>query len=185
MTLAQWAQLDEEVTGELIDGRLEEEEMPTLLHELVVGWLVATFHTWLADRGGVVGGSEAKLAVGSTRGRKPDVFVYLPGRPRPPLDATLFEVPPTIVVEVVTPTPRDVRRDRIEKLGDYAAFGVRYYWVIDPELRTLEIWELDDKGRYFRALAAFDGTLTEIPGCAGLSIDLSALWTRIDQLATE
>ena len=41
MTLEEWAALDEEVEGELVDGILEEEEMPSFLHEIVVAWLRA------------------------------------------------------------------------------------------------------------------------------------------------
>lgn len=39
MTLQEWGELDEDVEGELVDGALEEEEMATVLHELVVRWL--------------------------------------------------------------------------------------------------------------------------------------------------
>jgi len=183
MTLAQWARLEEDEPGELVDGRLEEEEMASLLHELIVLWIGATFQVWLGDREGVVGGSEAKLAISPGRGRKADLFVYLPGQPLPPLRSTLLDLPPSIVMEVVTPTPRDTRRDRVEKMVEYAAFGVPYSWIIDPELRTLEIWELDEQGHYLRVLGAFEGVLDDIPGCEGLSLNLSALWAKIDRLA--
>jgi Uma2 family endonuclease len=181
MSLRQWSRLEEDMSGELVDGVLEEEEMPTLMHELIVTWLSAAFRSWLFGRGGAVGGSELKLAVGKDRGRKPDVVVYLPGKPRPPLRASLIDIPPTIVVEVVSATPRDARRDRVEKVDDYAAFGVAYYWILDPELRSLEIWELSHDGRYIRALGVTAGLLDKIPGCADLSLDLDALWTELDE----
>ena len=43
ITLHEWADLDDDIDGELIDGFLEEEEMPTVLHETIVGWLIALF----------------------------------------------------------------------------------------------------------------------------------------------
>ena len=67
-------------------------------------------------------------------------------------------------------------------LDDYAAFGVRFYWLLDPELRSLEIFELGASGLYARALGATSGSLEEIPGCLGLTLDLDALWSQMDQL---
>jgi Uma2 family endonuclease len=128
-----------------------------------------------------VAGSDAKLAVGSGRGRKPDLTVYLPGSRRPPARG-LIRVPPDIAIEIVSPTPRDGRRDRVEKLADYAAFGVAWYWLLDPQLRSLEVLELDAQGRYLHVLGASTGTLEKIPGCEGLSLDLDALWAAIDNL---
>jgi len=182
MTLAEWAAIDEDEPGELVDGVLVEEEVPNYIHETVVTWLVALLRAWVSARGGLVGGSEAKFAVRARRGRKPDLSVYFPGR-APPGRAPLIRLPPDIMVEVVTPTPRDARRDRVEKLDDYAAFGVRYYWIVDPELRTLEIFELGADGRYTHALGATEGRLSDVPGCTGLSVDLDELWSEVDRLA--
>lgn len=181
MTLEEWADLPEDEPGELVDGRLMEEEMAGYVHEVVVTFLVQLFLNWLGERG-FVGGSDAKFEVRPKRGRKPDLTVYLPGGNVPPRRG-LITVPPDVAVEVITPTPRDARRDRVEKLDEYAGFGVRFYWLVDPEIRTLEIYELGPGGRYTRALGASEGTLTDVPGCEGLVLDLSALWARVDRLA--
>lgn len=179
MTLEEWAELDDEVEGELVDGVLEEEEVANFLHEIVVSWLNARLEAWVRRRRGRVSGSETKMAVGARRGRKPDLSVYLPGG-MPALQDTLVRVTPHMVVEVVSPRPRDMRRDRVDKLRDYARSGIPYYWIVDPQLRSLEIFERGGDGRYAVALAAARGRV-RVPGCQGLALDLDALWEWVDE----
>lgn len=180
LSLEEWFGLPEDELGELVDGRLEEEEVPDYLHEVLVMLLGRALGGWLFPRGGWVGGSDAKFAVSRGRGRKPDLSAYLPGH-KPPARG-LIRTPPDIAIEVVSPTPRDGRRDRVEKLADYAAFGVKWYWILDPQLKSLEILELVPSGRYLHALAASNGRLEQIPGCEGLTLDLDELWAAIDRL---
>ena len=180
MSFDAWLELSEEEPGELVDGRLEEEEVPDAVHELAVSWLIALLRTWLAGSGFVLG-SEAKLAITSTRGRMADLAVYFPGRTPPPRRCPLRE-PPDLLVEVVTPTPRDERRDRVEKMNEYAAFGVRNYWLVDPALGTFEVFLLDGSGRYVKALGRTAGRIDEVTGCQGLTLDLDDLWAELERL---
>ena len=183
MTFTEWADLPEDEPGELVDGRLEDEEVPDCTHENVVAWLIQHLRNWLAGRGGYVGASEVKFAVSARRGRKPDVFVFLPGR-MPPRRGVV-RTPPDIMVEVVSPQPRDGRRDRIQKMDEYAAFGVRFYWIVDPELRSLEIFELTAERAYLHRLGAGEGAIERVPGCDGLRLDLDDLWAECDRLGPE
>ena len=178
MTLQQWSEADEDVEGELVDGVLEEEEMATFLHEIVVMWLGQALRSWVRRRHGYVAGSEAKIAVGPRRGRRPDLSMYLRGR-APALTDSLVRTPPHIVVEVLSPRPRDARRDRVEKISDYARAEYTL-WILDPQLRTLEIFELDAKAHYRVVVAHSVGKL-RIPGCPGLVLNLDDLWAEIDE----
>jgi Uma2 family endonuclease len=178
MTLEEWASLGDGVEGELVDGLLEEEEMSTVLHELVVTWLVTALRRWVSRRRGFLLGSETKLAVAARRGRKPDLSVFLPPL-LPAPSQTLVRVPPHLVVEVASPRPRDARRDRVEKLADYARAGARCYWILDPQQRSLEVYELGRDGRYAVALVAAGGRV-RIPSCPGLTLDLDVLWAEAD-----
>ena len=110
-------------------------------------------------------------------------MVFLGERPKL-LDA-LVRVSPHVVVEVLSPRPRDVRRDRVDKLADYGAARAKYYWIIDPQVRTLEIFELGARGRFSHALAAKEGRLARVPGCDGLKLDLDDLWAALDAEAEQ
>src|SRR5205823_5750574 len=128
--------LPDDVTGEWVDGALEEEEMANTDHEMVVMWLGSRLMPWLEPKGGVVMGSEKKYAVTARRGRKPDLSVFLPGRPRPKRRERVTHLVPDIAVEVLTPTPRDQRRDRLVKAREYARFGVKWCWLVNPAIRS-------------------------------------------------
>lgn len=172
--------MDEDAVGELVEGHLVAEEDVGYLHEVVVAWIITRLTVWADDAGGFVGASDGRFAVSAHRGRKPDTSVFLPGNTPPPFG--LVRTPPDITIEVVSQTPRDGRRDRVEKMTDYAAFGVRWYWIVDPALRTFDVLELTAEGRYLHAIAASEGRVTSIPGCPGLAIDLDALWAKVDAL---
>ena len=180
MTLAAWADLEEDEPGELVDGQLVEEEDVGAEHDIVTGWLVRILGNWAAPHGGLVGVSDTRFGVSRAGGRKPDAYVYLAGR-RPPRRG-LVTLPPDIMVEVVSPRPKDARRDRVDKVREYAAFGARFYWIVDPATRTFHVFELGADGRYTVAAAAADGMIDPVPGCEGLVLDLDALWAEVDRM---
>ena len=67
MTLEEWAALPEDEPGELVDGELVDEEMPSFVHEVVVAWLIACLRAWARPRGGFVAASGVKRRVSSRR----------------------------------------------------------------------------------------------------------------------
>jgi Uma2 family endonuclease len=58
------------------------------------------------------------------------------------------EGPPDVVIEVVSPESR--KRDWEEKFAEYAAVGVREYWVLDREQDRVEAFSLGDDRSYRR-----------------------------------
>jgi Uma2 family endonuclease len=179
MSLEEWADLPEDEEGELVDGRLVEEEVPSLVHEEVVSWFIQRLRNWAEEKDGFVFGSEAKYAVGAKTGRKPDVAMYLPGRKLG--NVNLVRTPPDVILEVISKRARDRRRDRIDKAREYAAFGVRVYVLLDPDARTFEVLELVRK-RWVVAVNQSEGRV-KLPLCEGLELDLDALWKRLDLFA--
>jgi Uma2 family endonuclease len=179
VTIDEWAALDEDDSRELVDGVLEEAEVPSALHEIIVSWLHLLLGPYFESRGGFTLGG-IKLAIQPRRGRIPDLACYGPDKLLP--REGVVTVPPDVVVEVVSSRPEDERRDRIAKPQDYAELGAKHYWIVDPWLRSIEIFALDDQSRYVRLVAATGGEVHPVPGLPGLKVDVDAMWARIDRL---
>lgn len=56
--------------------------------------------------------------------------------------------PPDFVIEIISETSR--KTDETIKRKLYEGYGVREYWIVDPELETVDIHRLTDRG-YVRA----------------------------------
>ncbi len=67
----------------------------------------------------------------------PDVtFLSIARFPIPPED--YLEIPPDLVVEVLSPDDR--RKHVREKIKDYVKNGVKLVWLVDPEFRTVTVY---------------------------------------------
>lgn len=67
-------------------------------------------------------------------------------------------------------------------MDDYASFGIRYYWIVDPGVRSIEVYQRTLDGQYIEMLAVTGGTIEMLPGCDGFVLNVDQLWTVIEQL---
>ena len=76
---------------------------------------------------------------------------------------------PDLVVEILSPSTAE--RDRELKLDLYARYGVREYWIVDPEAETVEVMELGAEGA--SRVRRYDGGSVESALLTGLAISLA------------
>lgn len=84
---------------------------------------------------------------------------------------------PDLVIEILSKST--AKRDRGIKFEDYAAHGVREYWLIDPTRQTIEQYGLDTDFMAFDALGNFhlDDTI-EARTVPGFRIPVRAVFER-------
>jgi len=129
---------------ELSDGKVEVLEMPTPEHQRIVRRLAGQFEAWLSEhQAGEVLFAPVPVRLWSGKFREPDIVVYLTAH----LDriAESFAGPPDLVVEVLSPSTREA--DLTAKFREYAQASVREYWIVDPEVRGIQVHTLRE-GRY-------------------------------------
>lgn len=72
--------------------------------------------------------------------RRPDLIYYSKARVHLIDPDGALAAPPDLCVEIVSPTSGTI--DRKDKFKQYAAGGVRYYWILNPQTQTLEGYRL-------------------------------------------
>lgn len=94
--------------------------------------------------------------------------------PRVP-DEPFITLSPDWVCEVLSPSTEVM--DRADKIPIYAEHAVASVWLLDPELRTLEVFRLDGKTYRLLHTSKEDQKVRAEP-FESMELDLSALWER-------
>jgi Uma2 family endonuclease len=102
-----------------------------------------------------------KLEVTSSA-RMPDLM-FISNARKGQLRHTYVDGAADLAVEIIS--PESINRDRSEKFSEYQIAGVREYWLIDPEKKTAEFFEVGLDGRYY-PVPLCDGAFrsTVVPG---------------------
>jgi Uma2 family endonuclease len=137
ISVAQFDRLEEEeFRYELDEGELITMTRPGTDHGRVERRLLMALQTYLDEYGG-----------GEAFG--PDIlFVLGPNTKRAPYVSVVFrdvgsvkEIPgaPDIAAEILSPS--NTKKEMQRKLGQFFATGCKLAWIVDPQTRTVEIWE--------------------------------------------
>lgn len=164
------------VIGEIINGRIETQPRPSPKHALASsslgGELVGPFQKGKGGPGGwwIIDEPELHLRnhvlVPDLAGWKKQKMPVLP-------DTAWFEKAPDWVCEILSPST--ARIDRVEKMPVYADLGVNHLWLIDPQLQTLEVYELNNKQWLLLQTIDNDSNVSIAP-FQEISFSLCSLW---------
>ena len=86
-----------------------------------------------------------------------------------------IEGPPDLIVEILSPS--NWIADRRDKYRIYALAGVREYWIVDPQQRTIEIFVL--QGAAYAQVGKWE------PGGAAASQVLAGFSVDVDEVCPE
>ncbi|MDE6898933.1 MAG: Uma2 family endonuclease [Lawsonibacter sp.] len=147
-TFADYLTWDEDDHIELIYGYPYMMSSPSTEHQLVSGELFAQLHTYLADKKCRVIAAPYAVRLFEEASDRPEdvntvvepdlVVICDPSK----MDRRGCKGTPDLVIEILSPSSR--RHDRIVKLDLYQRAGVREYWVVNPEDRTVQVMLLKD-----------------------------------------
>ncbi len=175
MTAREFMQLAEdphEVRRELVDGEIIASPSPTPRHSAADSILRAMLvnHVRANALGRIFG--DVDNVVSEFTVRRPDIFYFSTNRLHL-VTADAIKGPPDLCIEIISPSSH--RTDRSKTLLEYAAFGVAYYWIIDPKAKTAEAFALVD-GRYALTGNGSGDQTVHFSPFPELEIPLGELW---------
>ncbi len=133
---------------ELIDGEHVVTPSPNAKHQTIVVNLTALIGSYLrTTRGGRLFVAPFDVVFSDFDVVEPDLVYISRARQADVLTAAHVRGAPDLVVEIGSPSTR--KRDETIKRRLYERFGVEEYWVVDPELDEIKVYQLVD-GRYTR-----------------------------------
>lgn len=91
----------------------------------------------------------------------------------PEPDVRPIALPPDWICEILSPS--NATLDRVTKKRLYARYGIRHYWIVDPDERTLEAFALEDK-RWVDAGSFDESEVARIPPFEEVEIPLARLF---------
>lgn len=116
------------------EGCIEVLDMPTKAHQRLVRGLFVLLNSYVSQRSlGEVFFAPLPVRLWNKKFREPDIVFVSQNR----TDYQGYPNGADLVIEVVSESPADRKRDLIVKLDEYCQAGISEYWIVDPAQSTI------------------------------------------------
>jgi len=164
---------------EIIDGEHYVTPSPNVRHQVLVRRLLYDLENYFRSQpqAGEVFSAPLDVLLSPYDVVEPDLFVVT-GDQAGILTEKNVQGPPALVIEVLSKSTR--KRDAQTKRRLFERSGVREYWLVAPELDTVQVFRPSPEGRLARVveLTAEDGDVLTTPLLPGCQIDLRELFRK-------
>ncbi len=137
LTFADYLETSDDERYELLNGELIETPSPKEIHQSVAGNLYLVLAKFIRERRlGKVYFSPFDVVLSDTNVVQPDIL-FISNERADIITPDNVQGAPDLVVEVLSPATAE--RDRTVKLDLYARHGVKEYWMVDPDAKTVTV----------------------------------------------
>lgn len=163
---------------ELIDGQIYLMAPPSTMHQRILREIFTVFSVYLKGKKceAFCAPFGVKFTEKSEKDIKtvvePDIVVICD---KSKLDNDGCKGAPDLIVEITSPST--VRRDRVEKFNLYEKYGVKEYWIVEPDLKIVNVFALQENNRYGRPEIYTEEDKIKVSIFDDLSIDLKDVFS--------
>lgn len=168
---------------EIIDGVPYMRAVPSTVHQVILMELSRQIANHLRDKSCKV--YPAPFSVRLTKGDEisdedikkvvePDITIVCD---KSKVDEKGCNGAPDMIIEIISPS--SVKTDRLIKFNMYEKVGVKEYWIVEPEVKIVSVFVLQENGRYGRQEVYSEEDQISLNIIPDLSIDLELVFTVI------
>lgn len=172
-TIKDYKLLPEGAPYQLIDGELVMTPSPTTFHQIISGNINEKLRAFVKKRGaGLVLFAPIDIYLDNENAYQPDL-VFVSKQRRDIIKDDGIHGVPDMVIEILSPSTAyyDIKK----KYKMYEKSGVKEYWIVDPEMKSVELFTRAEQGKFILSagftdqgnvksgiLSGFEITLEEI-----------------------
>ncbi len=160
---------------EIIEGERYVTPAPSTKHQRISRRLLVLLDQYVKDtRKGEVFDAPCDVVLSDLDVVQPDLL-YISAARASIITEKNIRGAPDLIIEIVSESTR--RTDEVVKRRLYERYGVQEYWIVDPELETVKVYRMSEKG-YTRAaeLVAESGDHLTSPLLPDLKIPLPEIF---------
>ena len=173
LTYADYCRTPDDERYELVDGELVMSPSPNRAHQTICLGLGTLLHAFVAEHGrGEIYIAPFDVVLSDTNVVQPDLL-FVSKEQAYIVTEDNVQGPPDLVVEILSPSTAE--RDRSLKRALYARYGVREYWLVDPDTRTVTVLLLDD-GAFVEVAHYGAGQTLTSPTLTGFTVNLDDIF---------
>ncbi len=173
LTYADYLKTSDDERYELLNGELVMPPAPLTGHQMISIALASRLYLYVNERGlGTVVTAPTDVVLSDTDVVQPDVL-FVSSQRSHILTRENVRGAPDLVVEILSPATAE--RDRTTKLDLYAQHGVKEYWMVDPDARTITVL-LRGETRFGVAGIYGEGQILRSPTLAEFGVALEEIF---------
>ena len=138
ISIEDYESLSEDIRAEIFDGQIHCMAGPSQTHQTILLELSSTLNTFVKKKNGSCrvfpAPFDVKLNDNPLTIVQPDIMIVCDQNK---LDGKRCNGAPDFIIEIVS--PGNSSDDYVKKLYYYKNYGVREYWIVDPNRRTISV----------------------------------------------
>ena len=145
-TIKDYKLLPEGAPYQLIEGELVMTPSPTTFHQIILGNLNEKIRAFVKEKGaGLVLFAPIDIYLDDENVFQPDI-VFISKQRRDIIKDDGIHGAPDMVIEILSPSTAyyDIKK----KYKIYEKFRVKEYWIVDPEMKGVELFSLTEQSKF-------------------------------------